>query len=197
MKDFSAWEMRREYRGAFRMLLGVFTVLMICCAIFGAILMKKGTSQSILLIACGVMAALALSFLGLYLVLSDPGKLLQKTTYGQALTRLGEARKIMEEIDRDALKRFERHGCFTLMNHWLILYLPNGWYFEPKRQCACPLPRRSVDAVYALPPDNPYDPQEFRICIACGKDQYVIRCYQRQDLDALRAWAGEMEETQP
>lgn len=194
MKDFSAREMRREYRGVFRLLLGIFTVLMLCCAMLGAVLTAKGASESILLIASGIMIALTLGMLGLYLIISDPRRLLGKTPYGQALARLGDAKEMMEAIDRDAEKRCEPHGRFTLLAQWLILYQPHGWYFEPKRQCALPIARQSIDAVHALPPDNPYDPQEFRVCLSCGEEQYVFRCYQKQDLDALRAWIGEMEE---
>ena len=55
MKDFSVRQMRREYRGVFRLLLSVFTVLMLCCATLGAILAAKGTDEKILLIASGIM----------------------------------------------------------------------------------------------------------------------------------------------
>lgn len=196
MKDFSVREMRREYRGVFRLLLGVFTVLMLCCAMLGAILTAKGAAEKTLLIASGGMGALTLVFLGVYLILSDPKRLMKKTPYGQALIRLGDPEKLMARIDEDARKRYEPHGSFTLLGRYLILYLPNGWYYEPKRLCACPLPRDGIGAVHALPPDNPYDPQEFRVCLTCTDAQYVIRCYQKQDLDALRAWIGEMEEAQ-
>ena len=140
---------------------------------------------------------MALSFLGLYLIVSDPRKLLQKTPYGQALTRLGDPVALMAEIDREALRQCEQHGSFTLLNRWLVLYQPNGWYYEPKRQCAIPLPRERIGAVHALPPDNPYDPQEFRVCLVCGSEQYVFRCYQKQDLNALISWIGNKEERNP
>ena len=194
MKDFSAREMRREYRGVFRLLMSVFTALMLCCAVLGAILAAKGASENVLLIATGLMVALALCVLGLYLIISDPKRLLQKTPYGQALARLGDPVKMMDEIDRDAEKRCEPYGNFTLLNRWLILYLPDGWRFEPKRPCARPLKRESIRVVHVLPPENPYDPQEFRVSLLCGSEQYEFPCFQRQDLDALRAWIGETEE---
>ena len=193
MKGFSLRQMRKEYGGALRLCVGVMVSLWLAGACFGALFSAMHTEFPTALAALGVLLAASLGNLGVYLILSDEKRLIRKTPYGWALATLGDPKEIMEKIDQDALRRCEYHGSFTLLQNWLILQVPFGWRFEPRRVCALPIPRSSIQSIKVLGERNTGDPEERRLRLISSRDTYEFFSFQQQDVDDLRRWMEEGE----
>ncbi len=194
MKDFSLHQMRKEYEGVLRCIAGSMVVWLLAGAMMGAVaIVGKGGNSQALLFGASVFLVPPLVCLGLYLIFSDSAWLLKKTPYGRALRGLGDAQRVMEEIDKSALRRYDDRGGFILLDDWLILRYPDGWRMDPRRVSARPIRRRDIQGAKILPGQNGADPQEMIVRLAAAEDAYEFRCWQRQDWDALRTWLEEGE----
>jgi len=189
MKDFSVRQMRSEYRGVLRLIVGAFVSVLLAASLMGALLAARHAESAVMLTSGALLLVLCLAALGAYLILSDEKHLIRRTPFGQALTRLGDARSVMREIDQSAMQRCERRGAYALLKDWLIIYRLDGWRMDRRRVCACPVPRGSIRAILVLPERNPDDPQERRVLVTGDNGvQYSFSCFQQQDVDALRNW---------
>ena len=191
MKDFAIRQMRKEYRGVLRFLIGSAVVILLMASFIGALLYtEKGAEMQRKWTLSGLLLIMALLCFACYLIVSDTGWLLRHTPFGRSIQMLGEPEAVLKDIDRSAQAMYDPHGVFTLLKDWLILQYPCRWRWEPCRSCALPVNRSGIESIRVLPERNPRDPQEIQIEIICNGESHVICVYQQQSVTALRNWMG-------
>ena len=148
MRDFSMRQMRREYAGTLRtvrvLLLSSFGAVMTLCWV---IYIGKGahTPADVGTFSLIPLAAF-LILIGLYLVLSSPGRMLRRTAYGRSLMALGDPRQLMRQIDEEA-RDAEPFASAVPLKSWLILFCLEHPPRGRSRVCARPVPVKSIAAV--------------------------------------------------
>lgn len=146
--DYSMRQLRREYAGTLRLLrvllLSSFGAAVLLCWVvyIGKAAHTPADVRTFSLIPLAAFFVL----LGLYLVLSGPGRMLRRTPYGRFLTALGDPRQLMRQIDEEA-RDAEDYPNVALLKSWLILYFLDRPQKGPGRVCAHPVPVESICAI--------------------------------------------------
>ena len=175
-------------------LYGVLFLLAFAC--IGVVMRVRNADIRLRMLLVGLDVVVVLALIGLHLILTDEKNLIKKTPFGEALRALGDPRDIMRKIDESAKKRFELYPSFALLDGWLVVYYSRAWKYEPRRVCARPVQRKDIRAAEVLPEDQRSDsgrmPFRLTLCSGSSCDLYI---YQRQELEALRDWLNEQEQT--
>ena len=201
MKSICVQEMRREHKGAWGPLLFVGVAFLMLTSVFGALLIvrdKSGANSQGALLFIGLGLAAFIICLGLYLVQTDTKRLIRKTPFGQALSRLGNPEQILAEIDTSALTYHETLGPLTLLDGWMLLHYPNGVWNDPMRWCAMPIRRSDIGQIQLLPDKNSDDPEERHLILKTRDGEiYDFYVFQQSALTILNAWLEEQEQIKP
>ena len=195
MEGFCRRQMRKEYRGVLNLLVYLIVLLLLLTAVYGAFVIAFPDQRAERMLLIAAVSGVAVLFCaGLYLVFTDTKRLLRKTPFGLALTRLGDPEALMVQIDESAKKRLERLGPLALLSDWLILHYPSPTRLDPLRSCAVPIRRESVARLRLYPEHDPDDPQKRHIALETRDGAvYDFYVFQQSALDALRDWLEEQE----
>lgn len=148
MRNYSLREMRREYAWKLRQIKTILLSFFAAAVIFFWILyIRKGehTPADVWFFA-GRPVAVGAFVMGLYMVLTGEGWLRRHTPFGQALSRLGDARQIEKQIDLEAAGVLPYDSVF-LLRSFLILYLPYKPGKGPAIMAARPYAADRIDRV--------------------------------------------------
>ena len=196
MTGFCAREMRKEYRGVMRLYAGSAMLFLLAFACLSLVMRSREADIRLRLLLIGLDVVVVLALLGLHLILTDEKNLIKKTPFGVSLRDLGEAREIMRQIDESVKRRFDLYPSFALTDGWMIVFYSRGWKYEPRRVCARPIPKKDIRTAEILPEDQRVDSGRMRfrltLCDGSACDLYL---YQRQELEDLRDWLNEREQT--
>ena len=190
MKDYSVRRMRAEFRVTYRLLAGVGIAFLVLSSVFGALTLVLHEEGPLPLVVPGVFFATAMLCLGAYLRVTDPGWLVRHSCYGKALSALGEAEALMEQLDREALHMDYEAAMFALMPHWLVLYDPS---IRTGGVESLPIPRHQVQRL-AFERDTNEENSRFavRVDLSSGV-RFLVYAWGQADIEALRQWGATQE----
>lgn len=196
MTGFCIREMRKEYRGVTRLYTGSVMLFLLAFACISVVMRVREADVRLRLLLIGLDIVVVLVLLGLHLILTDEKNLISKTPFGESMRKLGDPYEIMRQIDESAQKRFDLYPSFALLNEWLIVFYPRGWKYEPRRVCAMPIQKKDISAVEVLPREGQDDAGgiRFRLTLYSGVF-FDLFIYRRQELEELRNWLNEQEQT--
>ncbi len=192
MKSYSISRMRKECQMIYHLLLAEAVIMLTFCAVCGAlwkVLYQAEAKES--LIFTGVSLVLSLFLLGTYFLVSDEKWMLKHTLYGKTLTRLGDARTLMREIDSEAEAMDYECASFALMRHWLVLYqiaLP-----QSKRIQSRPIPINHLVRI-GWKRETREDNAGFWVRFVTGDgEEWETFVWETADIEALRQWGASQE----
>ncbi len=196
MTGFCVREMRKEYRGVTRLYMGTAMLFLLAFACLGVVMRVRDVDIRGRMLLVGLDVVVVLALIGLHLILTDEKNLIKKTPFGESLRALGDPRDIMRQIDESAKKRFELFPSFALLDGWLVVFYSRGWKYEPRRVCARPIQRKDIRGAEVIPEDQRSDSGRIRFRLTlCSGSSCDLCIYQRQELEALRDWLNEQEQT--
>ena len=197
MKDFSAKEMRREYRGVLRVTAWTFSAVLVAASLAGAILISTGADRKDVVTAAWLLGIGCLGAAGWFLVLTDRRRLIRKTPFGQDAARIGETEEVLDQIDESADAFCDDRGAFVLTRDFLLIRYLSPCRLDPQRVCMAPLPKRAIRAVLTQPENDREEPEKRLVTVLTedGRSR-EFRCFSHQDLDALAAWVRKAPENE-
>lgn len=195
MEGYSLKCMRREYWGVLRVPRICAVIFLLIGAFYGAVAVVNEQARDVGILVVLTALAICLGCLGAYFVISDEKWLLFHTNLGKSLAALGDARRLMNQIDEEARTAFYSSDHFVLLRHWLILVLPQACPTDPYRIFFRPVPKKAIShiSLEAVPEEEGL----FCLKVTDSTREYSVYTWESQDVDALRTWAGiqEIEQT--
>ncbi len=198
MQSYSITRMRAQCRTLFRPLIVLAVADLLFASLFGALwnVMDAGEDRTSLIFA-GVMLALFLLEIGIYLVVSDKKWMLRHTLYGKILASLGNAEELAAEIDKEARRMAYEGRQFALLENWLMLYhrsFRSAWGTGAVE--TIPIRKNQVRRII-WEKESAEENTAYLVCVFTANDlHFTVSAEERADIQALRQWGAALQERQ-
>ena len=198
MQSYSITRMRAQCRTLFRPLIVLAAVNLLFASLFGALwkVMDAGEDR-VSLIFAGVMLALFLLEIGIYLVVSDIKWMLRHTLYGKILAHLGNAEDLAAEIDKEARRMVYEGRQFALLENWLMLYhrsFRSAWGTGSVE--TLPIRKKQVRRI-TWEKESKEENAAYLVRVFTANDsQFTVSAEEQADIQALRQWGAALQEKQ-